>query len=426
MSSINSAVWTFLEKSHPYKARPEESLMLLAIVALARKIDPESFFEVFKLAPVEQKSQLNKYIQSTLSGYFEDDDAFLNIAPFSDDMVRVAIYTVADLDEDGLASLAPCIRNSIQRSGFPHAESISSNAVVELFNEIVGSIDSGTLIYDGAAGYANIVSQFKVGTLYLEEYKSSVWAFSKALLLLEGKNVNFRLRNSLVSPIFLGKQLLVDIAVVTPPFAMRFSEKDIENLSPSYLKLDKPPRTAGDSVWIQQTLAHLNDTGKALILISQGWLFRGGYDAKLREHIIDNDLLESVIQLPAGVINSTNIEPVLIVLNKNKEHSGVIHMVDAGKTGTKSRKSLRLAVKDVQLIAEMAKGACPTNENYKPVLIPDIIKNNYLLNVSEYVIKVSEWKPRNQQKEIEILEKIVSEFKEAQAELNVLLEEARQ
>src|SRR5690606_19373059 len=92
------------------------------------------------------------------------------------------------------------------------------------------------------------------------------------------------------------------------------------------------PMTAGDSLWLQLALWALNDTGKGYVFLPKGWLFRGGYDAQVREYFIENELIDCIVQLPSKFFNHTTIAPVLVILNKAKKKGTPVRFIDAEAT----------------------------------------------------------------------------------------------
>jgi type I restriction enzyme M protein len=94
-----------------------------------------------------------------------------------------------------------------------------------------------------------------------------------------------------------------------------------------------PPRDNGDYAWLQQVVATLKPEGKAIVVMSQGVLFRGQpeltieedgrrqrADAEhvIREGFVENDLIECVIVLPSKLFYGNSVPACLIVLNKQK------------------------------------------------------------------------------------------------------------
>lgn len=94
-----------------------------------------------------------------------------------------------------------------------------------------------------------------------------------------------------------------------------------------------PPRDNGDYAWLEQVVASLSDTGRAIVVMSQGVLFRGQpelteeedgrrqrADAEyvIRRGFVEADLIECVIVLPSKLFYGNNVPACLVVLNTNK------------------------------------------------------------------------------------------------------------
>jgi type I restriction enzyme M protein len=94
-----------------------------------------------------------------------------------------------------------------------------------------------------------------------------------------------------------------------------------------------PPRNNGDYAWLQHVVKSLKPDGKAIVVMSQGVLFRGqpelteeedGRNKKaddeylIRSGFLRDDLLEAVIVLPSGLFYGNNVPACLVVLNRRK------------------------------------------------------------------------------------------------------------
>ena len=66
-----------------------------------------------------------------------------------------------------------------------------------------------------------------------------------------------------------------------------------------------PPKDAGDLAFVQHMIASLNRGGVMGVVVPHGVLFRGGQEGEIRKGILENDLIEAVIDLPAGLFYGT-------------------------------------------------------------------------------------------------------------------------
>jgi type I restriction enzyme M protein len=79
-----------------------------------------------------------------------------------------------------------------------------------------------------------------------------------------------------------------------------------------------PEKDKADFAFIEHMFASLNDKGQAAIICSQGVLFRGNEEAKIRENMIKEDIIEGVIALPPKLFYGTGIPGCVLILNRKK------------------------------------------------------------------------------------------------------------
>lgn len=406
---------------------PQDILEALTLLALVAKQAPDDFIAIYNTGANYQRDELqslvNRLADSSTANLYEHTQ----IGRVPPNVWQKLIYFIRE-NADRLNELAVAIRESLC-TGTPASapESGSSESVKNLFAALVGDISNKTL-YDGSAGLAKIAVALQPQKMYLEERNTSTWATSYRLLALQDIELSFSNCDSLIHSSF--SQLKADVAVMQPPFGLRLSNEHVEQLVTSEMLVvdagKKLPTSAGDVVWIQQALSKINAQGKAYLLLPQGWLFRGGYDAKLRDYLLDEDLIEAIIGLPEGLLHNTAIPTSVLVLNKAKQKGKPIHFVDASGLGTKDKRLRVLSAEDVDLIASLTKGIDENSPLYKAVYIPEIRRqsakgdgNN--LSVSQFFISEAHFELPNVEAELEKLKQCQTEFKETQAKLNRLL-----
>ena len=145
--------------------------------------------------------------------------------------------------------------------------------------------------------------------------------------------------DSLRSPFFREGQTRrlrqFDRIVMNPPFSLEdWGYDDFVGGDPyDRLGWGMPPRDNGDFAWLLQVVKSLKSTGRAIIVMSQGVLFRGQpeqteeedgrkqkADAEhvIREAFVKADLIECIVVLPSKLFYGNNVPGCLIVLNKRK------------------------------------------------------------------------------------------------------------
>lgn len=91
-----------------------------------------------------------------------------------------------------------------------------------------------------------------------------------------------------------------------------------------------PHRTRLDVILIHQTLAHLEANGKAVVAVFPEFLWRSGSTVSFRQHLVEQEWLETVIEFPAGILSpSASVGFSLLLFNATKKNRGWVKFVDA-------------------------------------------------------------------------------------------------
>ncbi|MDD2744910.1 MAG: class I SAM-dependent DNA methyltransferase [Candidatus Gracilibacteria bacterium] len=116
------------------------------------------------------------------------------------------------------------------------------------------------------------------------------------------------------------KDLKADFIMANPPFNQKDWRATSELLDdPRWMGYNVPPASNANYAWILNMVAKLSDNGVAGFLLANGSLSGGGDEYKIRKKLIENDLVEAIVILPADMFYTTNISVTLWILNKNKK-----------------------------------------------------------------------------------------------------------
>lgn len=256
------------------------------------------------------------------------------------------------------------IRNFASKAGKSSGEFYTPREVAYLMSEIVEP-EPGNHVCDWASGSGGLLLQCRNRVrrhggepdrlfLYGQESNLATYNISRINMILHGvKGWQHRHGDSLRNPRHLddgNKILQFDRVIMNPPFSLEdWGYDDFIGGDPfDRLNFGRPPRNNGDYAWLQHVVKSLKDDGKAIIVMSQGVLFRGqpeqteeedGQNQKadaeyvIREGFIKSDLVECVIILPSKLFYGNSIPACLIVLNKNKvaDREGKILMIWASR-----------------------------------------------------------------------------------------------
>ena len=169
-------------------------------------------------------------------------------------------------------------------------------------------------------------------------------------------------------------------------------DKKKEKMSASLDKFGRfawgvPPASKGDYAFVLHMLHCLDeDGGRMAVVLPHGVLFRGASEGKIRQQIIEFNLLDAVIGLPANLFYGTGIPACILVFRKNRGRSDVL-FIDASGEGNyeKGKNQNVLRDCDIQRIAETYRRR-ETIDKYSYIAEKsEIAENDYNLNIPRYV-----------------------------------------
>jgi type I restriction enzyme M protein len=171
-----------------------------------------------------------------------------------------------------------------------------------------------------------------------------------------------------------------DLIVASPPFGARL---------PFEISGNWGAIRNFENFTIEKGLESLKQDGKLIIHVPDSFLFSSGQVANLRYHLIEEDLIESVISFPNGILHHTAIKTSILVINKAKKNKGIINFIIADEfviQGANRSKTLR----DLDFFNAISQG----NENtfIKKVSIEEIKENDRILKSSRYFLEKIEGK----------------------------------
>jgi type I restriction enzyme M protein len=233
--------------------------------------------------------------------------------------------------------------------------------------------------------------------LFGQEYNPDMAAIAKLNFILHGieKNlIKIQVGDSLKKLKFdENSQFKVDYVVANPPWNQDGYGEEILGNDTSLRKIYKygfPPNNTADWAWIQLMLYYAKK--KVGVILDQGTLFREGKEKAIREKIVNDDLIEAIILLPEKLFYNTQASGIIIIFNKEKQENRKrkILFIDATDLYVKHpevRKLNKLSDEHIQKIVEIYREFKTIPGFSRVVDIEEIIKNDYNLNVSNYVTK---------------------------------------
>ena len=170
-------------------------------------------------------------------------------------------------------------------------------------------------------------------------------------------------------------------------------------------------------------------SGRVAVVVPDGVLFRGHREGRIRKKLIEENLLDAVIGLPAKLFTTTGIPVAILVFDRSREEGGTnedrfdVLFIDASKEFTPGKKQNVMEEEHIAKVVETYRKR-ETIERCSHVAVPDeIIENDYNLNIPRYA---DTFEP---EEEIDIaefqreIEKIEAELVEVRAKMRGYLRE---
>jgi type I restriction enzyme M protein len=241
------------------------------------------------------------------------------------------------------------IRTFASKAGKSSGEFYTPKEVSYLLSEIIEPQEQHE-VCDWSSGSASLLLQCREYLrrhgkdpnrlfLYAQESNLATYNISRINLILHGVNSWLPAHgDSLRDPKHKtsgGELKQFDRVVMNPPFSLKdWGAENFPDGDPyDRFRYAWPPRDNGDYAWMQHIVKSLKPDGKAIVVMSQGILFRGqpqlteeedGRNKKaddeylIRSGFLRDDLFEAVVVLPSGVFYGNNVPACLAILNKRK------------------------------------------------------------------------------------------------------------
>ncbi|MBS1208471.1 MAG: type restriction-modification system subunit [Proteobacteria bacterium] len=226
--------------------------------------------------------------------------------------------------------------------------------------------------------------------LYGQEAIGSTWALAKMNMFLHAED-NHRIEwgDTLRNPKLLdanGQLRHFDIVVANPPFSLEKWGHEAAAKDPFFrYRRGVPPRTKADYAFILHMVETMKPgTGRMAVVVPHGVLFRGAAEGKIRQKLIEENLLDVVIGLPEKLFYGTGIPAAVLVLRKKKADDKVL-FIDASRAYQDGKNQNILRTQDLDRIEQTVR-ARKSVDKYAYLASPkEIAENDFNLNIPRYV-----------------------------------------
>ncbi len=224
---------------------------------------------------------------------------------------------------------------------------------------------------------------------YGQELNHTTYNLARMNMFLHNINYdkfNIQLGDTLRTPHF-GDDKPFDAIVSNPPYSVKWIGSD----DPTLINDDRfapagvlAPKSKADFAFVLHALSYLSSKGRAAIVCFPGIFYRGGAEQKIRQYLVDNNYVETVISLAPNLFFGTTIAVTILVLSKHKTDT-TTQFIDA--SGLFKKETNNNILTDAHIEQIMAVFDSKENIDHLAKSIPyeQVAANDYNLSVSSYV-----------------------------------------
>ncbi|MCL6444133.1 MAG: type I restriction-modification system subunit M [Alicyclobacillus sp.] len=266
-------------------------------------------------------------------------------------------------------------------------------------------------------------------TLHGQEKNLNTWAICKMNLLLHGlTDHRIEKGDTLREPKLVqdGELILYDRVIANPPFSLKGWGREEAEADPyGRFRFGLPPKDKGDYAFVQHMIATLYHQGKAGVVMPHGVLFRGGAEGEIRKGILEEDLLEAVIGLPANLFYGTSIPACILIFSRSKEphKRGKVFFLNGANDYQEGKNQNYLRDEDIQKIVSAYDAWQDVDKYCRVVDMDEIRKNDYNLNIARYIDSTDEEEQIDVEEAISELRRLEEERRQIELVMNGYLRE---
>ena len=300
-----------------------------------------------------------------------------------------------DLFGDAYEFLMTMYASSAGKSG---GEFFTPQEVGELLARIV-IMDKASVnkVYDPACGsgglllkFAKILGKENVREGFFgQEINLTTYNLARINMFLHNINYNnFSIErgDTLIHPAHWNDEPF-DAIVSNPPYSIKWAGKsnpiliNDERFAPAGILA---PESKADLAFTMHMLSWLSPKGTAAIVEFPGVLYRGGAEQKIRQYMIDNNFVDTVIQLPPDLFFGTSIATCILVLKKNKQDNNIL-FVDASEECVRNTNKNKLSDDNINNIIKLLKDRVSVDNKAYLATYDEIKENDYNISVNSYL-----------------------------------------
>ena len=248
-------------------------------------------------------------------------------------------------------------------------------------------------VYDPTCGSGSLLLRVKrevkdVDMIFGQEMNRTTYNLARMNMILHDVHFakfDIKQEDTLTRPQHIDMRF--DAVVANPPFSAKWSA------DPSYLQDERfsrygklAPSSKADMAFVQHMLHQLDEQGTMAVVLPHGVLFRGSSEGVIRQYLIEKmNVVDTIIGLPANIFYGTSIPTCILVLKKNRTHTGDILFIDASNDFEKQKNQNKLLPEHLDKIIDAFTQRQNIEKYAKVATLQEVKDNDYNLNIPRYV-----------------------------------------
>jgi len=297
-------------------------------------------------------------------------------------------------------------------------------------------------VFDFACGSGSLLLNVRnqlgkdgVGRIYGQEKNITTYNLARMNMLLHGvKDSEFKIYHgdsldndwTLLNEMNPAKKMEFDAIVANPPFSLRWTPSEVMAEDFRFNSYGLAPKSAADFAFLLHGFHFLSDDGTMAIILPHGVLFRGGAEQRIREKLLKEGHIDTVIGLAPNLFFSTGIPVCILVIKKCRKEKDVLFINASDEENyQKGKRQNSLRQSDIDRIIEtyINRPEEPIERYARRVPLEEIEKNEYNLNISRYVSTAKAEKKIDLAEVNQKLVEIEGRIKESRDKHNAFLKE---
>ena len=131
--------------------------------------------------------------------------------------------------------------------------------------------------------------------------------------------------------------------------------------------------------------------GRVAVVVPHGVLFRSGAEGKIRQKVIEENLLDAVVGLPANLFQTTSIPVAVLVFDRRREPGGPLAerkdvlFIDASREFAPAKTQNQLLDTHIDKIVATFRARAEVEKYARSVPVAEIAENGFNLNIPRYI-----------------------------------------